>query len=546
MSSEKESNTLTIRNRGYRVRIPNYPAAMLSLQNPIIQRGEIVCEQDTLRFKIGNGTDRWNNLDYVKGDTGPQGPVGPQGPQGPKGDKGDTGSQGPKGDKGDKGDTGPQGEQGIQGLTGPQGPKGDKGDTGATGPQGPQGPKGDKGDKGATGATGPIGPQGEQGPQGPQGEPGPQGPKGDKGDTGNTGPQGPKGDKGDDGALKFPLLSFVWADHQLNDVSWLRADTFSWQSGDVYVAAYQHLVDDIDGKTPQTDTIGDITITYYLAEDGHKICLPGRESDLVALYNKTGVAWYYILDTTNRQFKLPRTKWGFTGIRSGVGGYVAPGLPDHNHKIIINTKWGSKSANNGPNWCGDDVTRATNIAATSTNASQSNSIYGNSTTVQPPATQMYLYFYVGNFTQSAIEQTAGITSEQLNNKADVSLFNAIYPVGSIYIGTQSTCPMEIAIPGSSWELLEAGRALWTGNGSNGNTTIAAGLPDIQGYNGTNMSDSGTPSGAFQSQGRVAGNGGGGGTQNRMNFYAHLYNSIYGNSTTVQPPAYVVNVWRRTA
>ena len=77
MSSEKESNTLTIRNRGYRVRIPNYPAALLTLQNPIIQRGEIVCEQDTLRFKIGNGTDRWNNLDYVKGDTGPQGPVGP-------------------------------------------------------------------------------------------------------------------------------------------------------------------------------------------------------------------------------------------------------------------------------------------------------------------------------------------------------------------------------------------------------------------------------------------------------------------------------------
>ena len=388
MSSENESNTLTIRNRGYRVRIPNYPAALLTLQNPIIQRGEIVCEQDTLRFKIGNGTDRWNNLDYVKGDTGPQGPVGPQGPQGPKGDKGDKGD------------------------TGSQGPKGDKGDTGPIGPQGPQGPKGDKGD---TGVTGPIGPQGEQGPQGIQGEPGPQGPKGDKGDTGDTGPQGPKGDKGEDGALKFPLFSFLWADHQLNDVSWLRADTFSWQSGDVYVAAYEHLINDLDGKTPQNETIGDITITYYLADDGHKICLPGRESDLVALYNKTGVAWYYILDVINKRFKLPRTKWGFTGIRSGVGGYVAPGLPDHNHKIIIDTKWGSKSANNGPNWCGDDATRATNIAATSTNASASNPIYGNSTTVQPPATQMYLYFFVGNFAQSAIEQTAGLNAEMFND-----------------------------------------------------------------------------------------------------------------------------------
>ena len=56
-----------------------------------------------------------------------------------------------------------------------------------------------------------------------------------------------------------------------------------------------------------------------------------------------------------------------------------------------------------------------------------------------------------------------------------------------------------------------------------------------------MSDSGTPSGAFQSQGRVAGNGGGGGTQNRMNFYAHLYNSIYGSSTTVQPKSIEVKI-----
>lgn len=71
------------------------------------------------------------------------------------------------------------------------------------------------------------------------------------------------------------------------------------------------------------------------------------------------------------------------------------------------------------------------------------------------------------------------------------------------------------------------------------SSYGAGLPDIQGWNGTNMSDSGTPGGAFQSQGRVAGNGGGGGTQNRMNFYAHLYNSIYGSSDTVRPPCLVI-------
>lgn len=139
--------------------------------------------------------------------------------------------------------------------------------------------------------------------------------------------------------------------------------------------------------------------------------------------------------------------------------------------------------------------------------------------------------------------------EQLNNKADLEIFNAIYPVGSIYIGTQATCPMAIAIPNSTWELLEAGRALWTGNGSNGNTTIAAGLPNITGHQGAGGEFSKqSPSGAiyFTASGRgIVGDHSGKDAYN-INFDASRSNSIYGNSGTVQPPAYVVNVWRRTA
>ena len=391
MASDLQGATLTIRGRAYRPIMASYLAALWAAQNPILQRGEIGIEQDTLSFKIGNGTDRWNSLDYVKGDTGPQGPVGPQGPQGPKGDKGDTG---------------------------PQGPKGDKGDTGPIGPQGPQGPKGDKGDKGDTGATGP---QGEQGPQGPQGEPGPQGPKGDKGDTGDTGPQGPQGEKGDDGALKFPLFSFVWADHQLNDISWLRADTFSWQSGDVYVAAYQHLADDINGKTLQSETIGGTTIQFYLADDGHKICPASEESNVSAIYNSTGVAWYYILDTANQRFKLPRTKWGFTGLRDSVGGYVEPELPNirANAAFSYGTLWPTtmtgafkSSGNIGTRAQGEGGASPANLEL---DASVSNPIYKDGATVQPKATEMYLYFYVGNFTQTALENTAGLNAEMFND-----------------------------------------------------------------------------------------------------------------------------------
>lgn len=137
--------------------------------------------------------------------------------------------------------------------------------------------------------------------------------------------------------------------------------------------------------------------------------------------------------------------------------------------------------------------------------------------------------------------------ELLNAKADLAIFDAIYPVGSIYIGTQSTCPMAIAIPSSTWELVSAGRALWTGNGSNGNTTIAAGLPNITGTVGSvYATPNKTVSGAFTATSVSSNRGAGNLASLDVSFNASRSSSIYGQSSTVQPPAYVVNVWRRTA
>ena len=135
------------------------------------------------------------------------------------------------------------------------------------------------------------------------------------------------------GSQVLPLLTFIWSDCIKNHPSWLRADTFSWQSGAVYQAAYAHLRTDITGKTLQSETISGTTIQFYLADDGHKICPASQESNVAAIYNATGVAWYYILDTVNQRFKLPRTKFGFTGIRNGVGGYVEAGLPNINGNL---------------------------------------------------------------------------------------------------------------------------------------------------------------------------------------------------------------------
>lgn len=300
-----------------------------------------------------------------------------------------------------------------------------------------------------------------------------------------------------DTSVRLPVLTPMWFDHLANDVSWLRADTFSWQSGDVYVAAYEHLTKDlesanrlflawvsgtdtvytldenagsdvykqstsgymakqshhiatgssvedertgdvytrdsskdIESKALYTDTINGNEIGYYLASDGHKICTTDQESNISALYESTGVAWYYILDTDNKQFKLPRTKWGFTGLRDSVGGYVAPGLPNITGKPTTTTLFNNTRNVDGQNGAFTTKQTATSALASGGgnqglysiqfDASGSNPIYGASDTVQPRATQMYLYFYVGNFEQDSVEQTAGLNAELFNGKADVS------------------------------------------------------------------------------------------------------------------------------
>lgn len=230
------------------------------------------------------------------------------------------------------------------------------------------------------------------------------------------------------------LLEFKWSDHVLNNVSWLRADTFSWQSGELYEAAYNHLVDDISGKSLQSETISGTTIQFYLADDGHKICPAAQENNVATVFTATGVAWYYILDMTNQKFKLPRTKWGFTGLRDSVGGFIPQNvlLPNitgnthwigavlnNNNQSYANGVFSAFDANTGSYAGGGGHSNA--AARLSFNASRSSSVYsgdGTNTLIQPKATQMYLYFYVGPFNQDAIENTAGVTTETLNSKAD--------------------------------------------------------------------------------------------------------------------------------
>lgn len=95
-------------------------AAEWATDNPILAAAELGFETDTNQFKIGDGTNSWNDLSYggIVGATGPEGPTGPTGPTGAAGSNGTNGADG------------------LDGATGPTGPTGATGATGATGPQG--------------------------------------------------------------------------------------------------------------------------------------------------------------------------------------------------------------------------------------------------------------------------------------------------------------------------------------------------------------------------------------------------------------------------
>lgn len=142
------------------------------------------------------------------------------------------------------------------------------------------------------------------------------------------------------------------------------------------------------------------------------------------------------------------------------------------------------------------------------------------------------------------------------------LINNIYPIGSIFL-TLSSADYSTYL-GKTWEKLPEGKALWTASSGvsctsntttdNTNNSIAAGLPNITGTfnSGDAIFWNNNCSGAFTALSSVGPSLSNAPTGNKycngMSFSANNGAStkgIYGNSTTVQPPAYKVYAWRRT-
>lgn len=145
----------------------------------------------------------------------------------------------------------------------------------------------------------------------------------------------------------------------------------------------------------------------------------------------------------------------------------------------------------------------------------------------------------------------------------INLIDTFYPVGTVYMSADKT-KTKADFPFMAygiWEEVPANLCLQTGAASEAGTQRSAGLPNITGYRvakwgGADDGKRSYYSGCFKQNrdtntppttnaadwngenGEIVGTG--------FGFDASLSNPIYGASNTVQPPAYMVRAWVRTA
>lgn len=139
----------------------------------------------------------------------------------------------------------------------------------------------------------------------------------------------------------------------------------------------------------------------------------------------------------------------------------------------------------------------------------------------------------------------GVNWEYIPLTNTLETIKLIYPVGSLYIGLTQTCPLASLF--GTWELITSGLTLQQANTDFPvGTEIPAGLPNL--YGSFALDNKHWLDGyLIKSVGdRNSGATGDNGLEHHVEFNASNYNSIYGNSDTVQPPALAVNIWRRTA
>lgn len=177
--------------------------------------------------------------------------------------------------------------------------------------------------------------------------------------------------------------------------------------------------------------LGENTITVYKNMNGHVFYDIADKDAVDFYYTYNGACWMYGVDTENERIFLPRNDW-FTqnGSTTDVGKFVAAGLPNitgtfNNEINMVRSSTGAFSLKNQVAYYATGQTKYNDLYQTvEINASDSNTIYGNSDTVQPAAVKKIMYMVVGSteVTSSIIDVEEVTTSEN----DTIPLFTAQY------------------------------------------------------------------------------------------------------------------------
>lgn len=178
------------------------------------------------------------------------------------------------------------------------------------------------------------------------------------------------------------------------------------------------------------------------SQDGRYIADIAQKEAIEALFTSTGVADFYILDSSNNQFYLPKSKWfkQLTTDTSLVNNYNEDGLPNLKKDATGSPEisvW--SSGNNVEYWEGLIGKYPTTPKYNPNNggygqfqellfdASKYNSKYGNSENVQPPSSNKLLYYRVGNTIINEANIDVGNILSELQLKMDVTHSNDTKP-----------------------------------------------------------------------------------------------------------------------
>lgn len=205
------------------------------------------------------------------------------------------------------------------------------------------------------------------------------------------------------------------------------------------------------------------------------------EADWQASVTTYGSCGKFVYDSVNKTVRLPKVSDILTGITdvSALGSLVEAGLPN-----ITGAIYGTYSeaeclyacAGSGalyPSGYGGQSSSTDTPGAASGfafDASRSNSIYGNSNTVQPQTIKALLYIVIANTTKTAIEVDIDEIATDLNGKMDVDGSNA----------TCSVC-VESYVNGTSWYRVYSNG--WCEQGGIGTENVSTAL--LKTYTDTN-------------------------------------------------------------